>query len=373
MSGGGQRQTTSQQQSSTTGYSGTTASQSVLPDWVNQAGPELYNNANQFVQGFNPNNPLSQQNAGLAGAMGNAALPAYGEAAHWYGNDRGGGYASTAIEQLLRAGGSGGGASFGGGVGNGPAGQGVRDTSWRNFTDYDINAYTSPYTGQVVDAAMDDLDRAAQIESLRRSGAASRAGTFGGARHGVADAVAAGELARASGGLSAQLRDQAFTRASDLIGRDQMGDFGAQASNQNADLGRLNAETSRYNANVSAGASRYGNQIQGLIAAMNGGLGLGGLDLARGGAWQGFGESAYDRNRQGGLDQTSRDAMPFDMYQGLGGILGGIPTEQGQIGATSGTSSTESTMSGRARNTEQAGAQDYLGAALALFGMFGGG
>lgn len=368
--GGGSTTNQNQNQNSNTNYSGQTASRSILPDWVNQAGPALYNEGvNQYNQ-YNPINPLVQQNGGLAAFLGQGVPGSYENAASWFGNDRGGGYATTALDRLLAMSGGGGAGASGsnGGTWANPR-EGIRDVNHRNFTDYDINAYMNPYTQNVVDASLGDLDRQAQIESLRRQGEMTRSGTFGGSRHGVADALAAGENARAAGTLGAQLRNEAYNNAANLIGRDQTGSLAAQTSNQGADVSAAQIAAQERAQNEASASSLAGQRIQGLVAALQGGLNLGGLDLARGGAWQGIGESAFDRNRQGGLDRAQLDSSRFGMLQGLGGLLSGIPIEQGQIGSTSGTQSTQSTMSGRSRTSNQAGANDYLGLALGVLGL----
>ena len=374
MRGGGTSTSQNQTGSSNTNYSGQTYSQSTLPDWVNQAGPQLYGAAANEVDNFNPHNALNNQTYGLAGYMQGMSPYAMEAAGSLYGSDRGGGYAEQAIQQLLRGGGPSGSSQFGaGGRPGGGGGEGVRDVSWRDFGSFNMGDYMSPYTNDVVNNSLSDLDRASQIEGLRRGDAAMRSGAFGGSRHGVADALAQGEHERAAGSLSAQLRDQAFTRASDLIGRDQAGGLQAGMANQGGDIAELNAATSRYGADAAAGSSMYGNQIQGLVAAMNGGLGLGGLDVQRGNAWQGLGESTFGIGRQAGLDRTQLDQSRFGMMGGLANMLAGIPTERGQFGQASGTSTTNSTMSSRGREQENPGTSDYLGLMMTLFGMGGGG
>lgn len=365
--GGGQRSSASQNENSNTNYSGQTSSFTSLPDWLNQAGPDVYNRASGFADNYDPINPLVQQTGGLANYIGGYGAPGYDMAAGYYGLDRGGGYAQTAIERLLGASNGMGGAP--GGTATNPR-AGIRDVSWRDFTDFDTNAYMNPYTQNVVDASLSDLDRQAQIESLRRGDAQMRSGAFGGARHGVADAVAQGETARAAGALSANLRNQAFENASNRISADQQGGFGAQTANQGADVAAAQMAAQERASNQAAAAGLQGSQIQGLVAALNGGLDLGRLDLAHGGAWQGLGESSFDRLRQTGLDRSQLDASPFNMYSGLAGMLGAIPTEQGQFGTTSGNQSTQSTMSGRGRTQDQAGLNDWLGSAALIMGMF---
>jgi len=364
--GGGSTTNSSQQGTSNTDYSGQTYSGSILPDWVNQAGPDLYNQGVNEYNNFNPLNPLVQQGMGLAEYMGGFGGPGFDNAASWYGNDRGGSYATTALDRILAM--TGGGAGAGGNVSTNPR-TGIRDVNYRNFTDYDVGAYMNPYTQQVVDTSLGDLDRQAQIEGLRRQSAQTAAGAFGGARHGIADALASGENARAAGTLSAQLRSAAYDNATNLIGRDQAGDLSAQQGNQGADVSAAQIAAQENAANQASASQLQGNQLQSLASALTGGLNLGQLDLARGGAWQNLGESSYGILSGAGNNLAQLQGMPFQMLQGLAGMLSGIPTEQGQFGTTSGSSSTQSTMSGRERTREQPGMNDYLGTALTLMGL----
>lgn len=350
MSGDGPSEQTETTNSSTNNSTNMLASsqQSTVPDWLNQSSYDTAAYGAQLLGQYNPRNSQVNQAASNASAFGNLVNPSYDAASAIFNQDRGGGYAQSAIEALMgMAGGNGAGGMSGMSRGNVPNVSGaVRDASWKNFTDYDVGAYSSPYTQQVVDATMSDMDRANQIETLRRGSDAQRAGAYGGSRHGVADAVGQGEYARALAAATGQLRDTAFTRATDLIGRDQQGDLAAQQSNQQGDAAELNASTSMYNSDNAAGASMWnasqGNRLAALQAALSGGLGLGGLDLERGGALQGLGESAQDRLSSMGINLAQLDQMPFGMTMQYGNMLGGLPTDRGQnttsIGSQSGTS-----------------------------------
>ncbi len=349
-------QQTSGSSSSFNGF-GSTTTQGV-PDWVNQSSYDTTAFGSQLIGAYDPRNPLVTQAAGNAQGFGALVNPSMQGASDLFNSDRGGGYAQTAIERLLAMGG-GPGSTGSGAYSRGPGAQlpsnAIRDANWRNFTDYDMGAYSSPYTSQVVDATLGDMSRANEIAGLTRQGAATRAGAYGGSRHGVADAVAQGEYARAVGATSAGLRDQAFTRAADLIGRDQAGDLSAQQGNQQADAAELNSATSIANANTAAGASVYSAnrsaELGALQAALGGGINLGQLDLARGGALQGLGEGAQDRLSSMGLNLAQLDKLPFDMTMSLGNMMSGLPfsrtntTNGFQFGANESTGTMEGSQS----------------------------
>jgi hypothetical protein len=93
----------------------------------------------------------------------------------------------------------------------------------------------NPYQSQVVDAANQQWDRTNQQTTLNANDAATRAGAFGGARHGIMEGTAIGQnnMNRNSqiGGLLSSGYDQTMNRAGTLAG---MGFAGAGA---NANLG----------------------------------------------------------------------------------------------------------------------------------------
>lgn len=122
--------------------------------------------------------------------------------------------------------------AFGGGMGGpnltGPAAQ----ASAEGFTREGLQSRLSPYLQEVVDASLADFDFGAGQARARQVAAAAASG---GARNSN-NALRAGELdaglQRGRATTAATLRDQGFTRAADILGRDN--DRSAQASAANA-------------------------------------------------------------------------------------------------------------------------------------------
>lgn len=351
MSKGGPRlqntgtQTTNQTQNTSGSFSNTQISE--VPEWVRQAGQQLFGQASDMANNF-ANNPLLQQFMGQAGQIGSAAPGLFNQGAGMAGNARGGNFAQTAIEELL-------GLATGGPTINTNFSQGpitfergaVRDVNHRNFTDYDINQYMNPYTQQVVDSTLADVDRNSRVAALQRGSAAQRAGAFGGSRHGVLDALAAGETAREVGNLTGRLRSDAFNAAAGLIGRDQAGSLTAQQSNQQADMQQL-AAAAQAAAGQAAGinaanAQLQGNRLAALQAALSGGINLGGLDTSQGNTLAQLGLGAQGALQSG----VNAAAMPFNMLQGLGGLLAGIPIDR----TSTQTGTSEGSMTGTGTQT----------------------
>jgi hypothetical protein len=83
--------------------------------------------------------------------------------------------------------------------------------------DFDRSLYMNPYTSEVIDRTMDDMNRQRSISLQGIGDQAQSAGAFGGSRHGVADAETQRAYADVMARTSAQLRDQGFNQASGLM------------------------------------------------------------------------------------------------------------------------------------------------------------
>ena len=118
-----------------------------------------------------------------------------------------------------------------------------------SILDRDIGAYQNPYTQQVVDTTLADLDRSRQMAVSRDQDRAIGAGAFGGSRSGVLEAETNRAFADQAARTSAGLRQGGFDRATSLAGQDigreignrmfQSGLFGSQLSDQYKNLGLL--------------------------------------------------------------------------------------------------------------------------------------
>jgi hypothetical protein len=98
-----------------------------------------------------------------------------------------------------------------------------------------LQGLMDPYQGQVIDAANAQWDRTNQQTTMGANDAATRAGAFGGARHGIMEgtALAANNMNRNSqiGGLLSSGFENAMGRAGGLAG------MGFNAAGANANLG----------------------------------------------------------------------------------------------------------------------------------------
>ena len=105
----------------------------------------------------------------------------------------------------------------------------------QTFADADISSYINPYTSQVVDTTNKELRRQGDIAQAGVNAGATRAGAFGGSRHGVQAAeqerATQDILARTTAGLN----QDAFNQAASLFNQDANRQF--QADSANANLG----------------------------------------------------------------------------------------------------------------------------------------
>lgn len=187
----------------------------------------------------------------------------------------------------------------------------------------DRAAYTNPYTNDVVNAAMGDLDDSRMKSLMGNSDAALAAKAFGGSRHGVVDAVTNSETAKAAGSLSANLRSSAFDKGTDLmlkdidVGKSMAGGALAAGASKNAFdsgvLGEANsADTEKLNLLLaSLGMSPYGKTETG--TATKSGAGTDWASLIFGGLQTAAAFS--DRKAKTDIEKLGRDPETgIDLY-----------------------------------------------------------
>lgn len=219
-----------------------------LPDWVEKASEENYDWAKDISA--RPHQPYTGQRVAGLTPMEQAA-----------GNtlSQGMGVTNTALQQALagakgaqgyspqmiaamggvanvNAPGAVANVAAPGGVANvaGPAG--VSDVEAQSFLSRDIGAYMDPYTNQVVDTTLGNLDRNIAQGKNAIYDQAAGAGAFGGSRHGVQEAVYSAEGDRNKAGVEAGLRSAAYQDAASRIQQDNQSALQAALANQASGL-----------------------------------------------------------------------------------------------------------------------------------------
>lgn len=160
----------------------------------------------------------------------------------------------------------------------------IRDVTPRSLLDVDMGAYQNPFTEQVIDNTLGDLNDARQMQIQKDQDAAIGRGAFGGSRSAILESETNKNFFDKAGDISSQLRKQSFDSGANLAGQDIGRDF--QAQNLMSD----------YDKQVAMANAGYGNQF-----------GMANLD-----AQNRFGMANMDAQNQFGLanmDALNRAAM----------------------------------------------------------------
>lgn len=97
-----------------------------------------------------------------------------------------------------------------------------------------INTYMNPFTQQVIDTSMADLERQRLMQQNQLGAQATAARAFGGSRQGIAEAETNRAFAQQGGQLAAQLRQQGFQTALGASQQDVANQMQAALANQAA-------------------------------------------------------------------------------------------------------------------------------------------
>jgi hypothetical protein len=187
-----------------------------------------------------------------------------------------------------------------------------------------IGTYMNPYTQQVIDTSMADLERQRQMQQNQLGAQASAARAFGGSRQGIAEAETNRAFAQQGGQLAAQLRQQGFNTALGASQQDVANQMQAALANQAAG-GR---------------ATEFGQQLgfQGQTANQQAGLSGANLRMAGAGqlgnlAQQGFnmGQSIQQQQFQQGQMQQALNQALIDAAKGQYGGFTGAPAASLQL------------------------------------------
>lgn len=112
---------------------------------------------------------------------------------------------------------------------------GVRDLSATTGAQ-GMSAYMNPFEQDVVNVALNDIERARQMQQMQGAAQAQRAGAFGGSRQGVAQALTNEAALREAARTAAGLRSEGFQFAAGMGQTDAARQLQAQAANQGVDI-----------------------------------------------------------------------------------------------------------------------------------------
>ena len=170
-----------------------------------------------------------------------------------------------------------------------------------------IGSYMNPYTSQVRENALADLESARRAAIQQTGERATAARAFGGSRQGVAEALTNQGFAKQAATLGTSLNEQAFNQAMAMQQADIARQSAADIANQQAGLQGAQLRL--------GGASQLGN-----LAAQQQALRLGGAQavMGAGGARQALDQQQMDAIRNIGLQrlgvvQSSLGAQPANL------------------------------------------------------------
>lgn len=171
-----------------------------------------------------------------------------------------------------------------------------------------IQGYMSPYTSNVINRGVADINRQRDLQLNQVGADAARVGAFGGSRQGVVEALTNSEAQKNAGDLSATLMDQSFRAAAGLSGQDIANQMATGQFNTG-----IRAGTSLANQNARNEASQYtGNNLLARAA------GLAGI----GGAVQGLGTTAFDIGNSINDRQLQQGTLQQQLVQAIMGGAG---------------------------------------------------
>jgi len=137
----------------------------------------------------------------------------------------------------------------------------------QSLSDVNMGKYMNPYTGQVIDKTMADMDRSRQMIQDQNGAAATAAGAFGGSRHGLVEAETNRGYADQVGQMSAGLRQSGYQNAqqaamNDLARRDAQNGLVMQGA---GGLAGLSGQAFGYGQQLNQNLSQQGAQQQQLM------------------------------------------------------------------------------------------------------------
>lgn len=131
------------------------------------------------------------------------------------------------------------------------------------FTPELAQQYMSPYTEQVTNAAIRNLQEQSALAGQQQRAQAVQRGAFGGAREGIQQAVREAETAKRAGDITAQLQAQAFSEAAGRFAQDRASAASGQLQAAQA-IPALQAQLGQVGLQEAAAGTQFGGLQQSL-------------------------------------------------------------------------------------------------------------
>lgn len=206
------------------GGSSTVTQKQQIPKWIEAAGKSNYELAKSIAD-----KPLEQFEGDRAAGVTPIMQQAFDYTTGTNGNMQGSvSDAKNAFEALK-------GFSFSPQVVNSNSIDPAKVTA-QTITPEDYARYNNPFTQDVIDKSLSDMDRSRTLALQGNADKALASKAFGGSRSAIVDAVTNSETARNAGLMASQLRSEGFDKAMGLANADVARRTGADAANQNAEM-----------------------------------------------------------------------------------------------------------------------------------------
>lgn len=228
------------------------------------------------------------------------------------------------------------------GIGMGAVNQGIANaTAAGNYTPVNVqysgptaaqmSSYMNPYTSDVINTTMNEINQQNAIANQQEAGSATAAGAFGGAREGVQQALNNKYYGQIAANTAANLNASNFSQAQQEANTVNAGNLAASTANQNAGL---QANQQKLQSSVDLGALGQGQQGIALGNA-NAVLNAGGVQQTTQNAQDQFAYNQYWNQLMWPYQQLG--ALTSATY---GGNVGGTTTQpiyQNNLGSAIGT------------------------------------
>jgi hypothetical protein len=228
----------------------------------------------------------------------------------------------------------------------------IRNVEGGSLLNEDMGAYMNPYTQNVTEQGLRDINRSRQIEQIRTSAGATAAKAFGGSRQGVAEAETNRAYDENALRYVGDQNARAFQSAQQAAQGDLTRNLQAQQANQAVDLstGQLNTQNLQQARQFNAGnvqQANLANQSAGLQANQQR-IGASGqlANIGQQGQQMGFAganQLAQQGNQQQQFSQQQLDALrnlPLEQQQVINQALGiNVGGGSGMQSSSSGSSS----------------------------------
>lgn len=203
-----------------------------------------------------------------------------------------------------------------------PTMQAVGQAATPQLADVNMQTYMNPYTQQVIERGEADIARQREQAMNTLGAQATRAGAFGGSRHGIAEGEAYGQYGRMAADMAAQQRQQAYNQAMQAAQYDVTGQrSAAESAAAREQAARLTNVRSQFDALGQQAAGARG--LGGLGSTMFG-QGMRGIEQQQQAA------ALAQRQQQAMLDAARAQTLANLGYPGQAlqtgtNVLGGLP------------------------------------------------